>query len=80
MDGMAYAAGLAGNLAAVPQVIRVWQGSAPGVSIDTWVMYLILAVVWLVYAVKIKQRPLILAQIGSLVVNLSVVIGWFLHN
>jgi len=80
VNDLAYVAGVAGNLATIPQAVTVWSGAAPGVSISSWIMYLIMGLVWLVYAIKNKQKPLIVAQVCGLAVNSSVVIGWLLHN
>lgn len=80
VDDMAYIIGIGGNIAVIPQIIRVWSGPAPGLAILTWLLFIFFGLIWLVYAILHNQKPLIAAQVVSLACNIIVVIGWTLHN
>jgi uncharacterized protein with PQ loop repeat len=80
IDTMAYIVGIGGNVATLPQIVRVWQGAAPGVAVSTWAMFVGIGVIWLVYAVKHNQKPLIVAQLAGLSCNFAIVVGWLIHN
>lgn len=80
IDGMAYVIGAVGNVAVVPQIVKAWSGPAPGLAVLTWLMFMFFGVIWLVYAIAHKQKPLIFAQIVGLSCNTLVVVGWLLHN
>lgn len=80
IDTLAYVIGVVGNFAVIPQIIKAWQGPAPGLAVLTWLMFIGFGLVWLVYAIVHKQKPLIFAQIVGLSANSLVVIGWVLNN
>jgi uncharacterized protein with PQ loop repeat len=80
INTLAYVIGVVGNFAVIPQIIKAWQGPAPGLAVLTWLMFIGFGVIWLVYAVVHKQKPLIFAQIVGLSCNTLVVIGWVIHN
>jgi len=77
---MAYTLGVGGNLAALPQIIRAWNGSAPGLSVLTWILYGCMGLIWLVYAIQRKQNALIVAQIACILADTAVVAGWAVNN
>lgn len=80
LDTSVYIVGLAGNLAVVPQAVKAWSGPTPGLAISTWVLFTFVSLIWLTYAIVHKQKPLIFAQLGGLVVNALVVTGWLVNN
>lgn len=80
VDLMAYVIGVGGNLAVIPQIIKAWSSSAPGLAIATWMMFSGFGIIWLIYAVMHKQKPLIAAQITGLSCNLLVVAGWVFNT
>ncbi len=80
VDSMMYVVGVGDNIAVVPQIVKAWSGSAPGLAIATWVMFVGISLMWLIYALLHNQKPLIAAQTVGLSCNLAVVVGWLLHN
>jgi uncharacterized protein with PQ loop repeat len=80
IDMMAYVVGIGGNIAVVPQIVLAWSSDAPGLAIATWTMFSGIGIIWLVYAILHKQKPLIVAQITGLSCNLLVVAGWVINN
>lgn len=80
IDGVAYAMGILGNIAVVPQILKAWSGPAPGLAVLTWLMFVVFGLVWLIYAIAHHQKPLIFAQLVGISCNLLVVIGWTIHQ
>jgi len=80
IDFSAYFVGVVGNFAVVPQIIKAWRGPSPGLAVTTWLLFMAIGTVWLLYAVKHKQRPLIIAQVVGLGFNGLVVLGWLVNN
>ncbi len=63
-------------LMTLPQVYEIWiRKQAEGVSLLTWSFYIFAAIIWLLYGLKIKDRPLIIASTLWIIVELIVVIG-----
>jgi uncharacterized protein with PQ loop repeat len=68
-------------LMTVPQVVTVWSGAAVrGVSLLTWLSYLLSAVLWLVYGIRKRDKTIYLACIGWILLDAAVVIGVLTHR
>jgi len=80
VDGLAYVVGVAGNIAVLPQIIKAWQSNAPGLAVLTWLLFVGIGCIWLIYAIHHRQRPLIVAQVVGISCNLAVVLGWLANN
>jgi uncharacterized protein with PQ loop repeat len=80
VDSMAYIVGVGGNIAVIPQIIKAWQSDAPGLAILTWVLFVGIGFIWLVYAIQHQQKPLIVAQTVGISCNIAVVLGWIVNN
>jgi uncharacterized protein with PQ loop repeat len=80
IDKIAYIAGIGGNIAVIPQIIKAWESDAPGLAITTWVLFTLIGFIWLIYAVLHDQKPLIVAQAVGISCNLLVVGGWLFNN
>jgi len=63
-------------LMTVPQVLTIWIGhNAGGVSLISWVAYLIAACLWFVYGLQKNDKTIYLACVGWVLLDLAVVIG-----
>ena len=63
-------------LMTVPQVLAVWVGpNASGVSLVSWVSYLVAACLWFVYGLQKRDKTIYLACIGWVVLDAAIVIG-----
>jgi len=63
-------------LATVPQVINVWSSrGASGVSLISWLAYLIAACLWFVHGVRKRDPSIYVACIGWISLDAAIVIG-----
>lgn len=63
-------------LMTVPQVLAVWAGpAASGVSLVSWVSYLVAACLWFVYGLQKRDKTIYLACVGWVVLDAAIVIG-----
>lgn len=68
-------------LSTVPQVVAVWSGAAvAGVSVVTWLTYLLSAILWLVHGIQKRDKRIYLACIGWILLDAAVVFGALLHR
>jgi len=67
-------------LMTVPQVVTVWTVAASGVSLVTWLFYLLSAILWLVYGVRERDKTIYLACIGWILLDAAIVLGVVLHR
>jgi uncharacterized protein with PQ loop repeat len=68
-------------LMTVPQVVTVWTGAVVrGVSLPTWLAYLLSAFLWLVYGIKKRDKTIYLPCIGWILLDAAVVIGILGHR
>ncbi|XOU94726.1 MAG: hypothetical protein ACNFW9_01530 [Candidatus Kerfeldbacteria bacterium] len=80
LDKVIYAAGIAGPILVIPQAIEVWiNKEAAGVSIPSWIGFTVLAIIWLIYGIVHKEKPLILMYTGLIIMDALVVIGAIIY-
>jgi MtN3 and saliva related transmembrane protein len=66
-----------GPLTSVPQIVEIWfvDKSAGGVSLITWLLFIVMAVIWLIYGVAHKQRPIVISNALWIVAQGLIVLG-----
>ena len=68
-------------LMTVPQVLTIWMSkNASGVSLASWVTYLLSACLWLYYGLQKRDKTIYLACIGWILLDLAIVIGVLVHR
>ena len=68
-------------LMTVPQVLTVWIGQdAGGVSLVSWLSYLLAACLWFVYGVQKRDKTIYLACVGWVVLDAAIVVGVLIHG
>ncbi len=68
-------------LMTVPQVLTIWIGhNAGGVSLISWVAYLLAACLWFVYGLQKNDKTIYLACVGWVLLDLAVVIGVIVYR
>lgn len=68
-------------LMTVPQVLTIWVGrNASGVSLISWISYLLSACLWFVYGVQKRDKTIYLACIGWILLDAAIVIGGIIYR
>jgi uncharacterized protein with PQ loop repeat len=68
-------------LMTVPQVLIIWvQRDAAGVSLVSWVSYLVAACLWFVYGLQKRDKTIYLACVGWVLLDAAIVIGVLIHR
>jgi len=75
IDSLIYLAVVMGPLLTLPQLYSIWVQGQKGVSIITWVAYLIGAIIWLIYGIKHNDKPLVMVEAAWILVDIMVIIG-----
>ena len=78
---VAYIVALVGPLSSVPQIYEIWtERNASGVSFVTWTLFLLTSVVWLLYGVAKRDRPLIISNALWVVGEAIIMVGAALYD
>ncbi len=65
----------------VPQVLTIWvEGNAGGVSLLSWVSYLITACLWFVYGLQKRDKTIYIACVGWVLLDAAIVVGVIVHS
>lgn len=75
VDKLVYFAVVFGPLMTLPQLYSVWMLHQKGVSVATWSGYLVVAVIWLLYGLKHRDRPIIALQLLWLLLDAGIIVG-----
>lgn len=80
LDRFLMVVAVVGPLMTAPQIFKIFSNQdATGVSALTWGLYFFLGIPWLVYGIVHREKPIIVAHILWLLMNLLVVIGALLY-
>ena len=75
IDRLVYLAVIFGPLMTLPQVYAIWVQQSNDVSVVSWISYLVIAVIWLFYGIRHKEKPIILVQLLWIVLDILIVAG-----
>ena len=75
IDYLVYLAGIIGPLLTLPQIYSIWIENQKGVSLITWIAYLFASLIWVVYAIKHKDKPLMIAELTWVILEVFIVVG-----
>ncbi|HEX5456138.1 MAG TPA: PQ-loop domain-containing transporter [Candidatus Saccharimonadales bacterium] len=68
-------------LSALPQVVEIFSTrNASGVSLVTWVLFMLIGVIFMLYALIHNIKPMILNQIIWFIMDFLVVIGVLMYG
>ena len=80
LDKLIYIVGFLGPILTIPQAYSIYSlKDASGVSLISWVWYLIAAIIWLVYAIVHKEKPLIFTNILWILTDIIIVVGILIY-
>lgn len=81
MDKAIYVIVILGPIMTLPQVFDIWlKKNAAGISIISWGSYLVFSIFWLAYGMMHKEKPLILANIFWIILNVLIVLGALIYG
>jgi uncharacterized protein with PQ loop repeat len=68
-------------LMTVPQVWTIWvERQAAGVSLVSWLAYLVSACLWFVYGLRKRDKTIYIACIGWVLLDAAIVVGILLYR
>ncbi|PWU22968.1 hypothetical protein C5B42_04485 [Candidatus Cerribacteria bacterium 'Amazon FNV 2010 28 9'] len=80
-EAFMYLIAFVGPLTTFPQVIEIFSThSAKDVSLWTWLGYQVLAILWVIYGFKRKDKPLIITEAMWFIMQAFVLYGFFLYR
>jgi uncharacterized protein with PQ loop repeat len=72
---------IVGPIANIPQIMKIYiEGNISGLSLPTWISYLVMAIPWLVYGFVHREKPIIVTYILWGITNLIIVIGIIIYS
>ena len=81
LDILIYPIAIGGPLAMLPQVIQLYsERDASSLALPTWVLFVCFNIIWFVYGIVHKDRPIILTNMVLAALNFSVVAGILLFR
>lgn len=81
VDDGVYLIGLFGVIVFLPQLYKIWVGqNVAGLSLTSWAGMTIGSVIWLIYGVIHKQKPLIVVNIMIALLQVAIVAGIIVYS
>lgn len=80
-DKIIYLAVIAAPIMNIPQLWKIWsERSASGVSIISWAAFSLISVMWLIYGILHKEKPVIVMNLALIFLQLSIAFGAYLYG
>lgn len=74
-----YCVGFLGILVILPQTFNIWiSKNTSGVSLITWLGFLVGSLFWLFYGIIHKEKPIILTNLAVILMDITVIGGLIL--
>ena len=70
-----YIVSIFGVIVIIPQIIKIWIYRDFGISLLTWIGFLIAATFWLFYGLIHKEKPIIITNSAVIIADLLVISG-----
>ena len=81
LDKSIYFVAITGPIMTIPQLSKIWiEQSAAGVSMITWIAYLVTAIFWLLYGIVHKEKPIIITNTLWIVLDSAVIVGTYIYG
>jgi len=81
IDKLIIMVGLLAAIMTLPQLGKIWiQKNASGVSLISWIAYLITAIFWVIYGGLHKEKPLVLIYAVWIFLDIFIIIGIILYG
>ena len=75
-DIVMYCVSIAAPCALLPQVIHIYQyKNAEGLSLVTWMLLACINALWVAYSILHKAYPILITNIGMMILNIAIVVG-----
>ena len=76
LDRLIYVVAFVGPVMTIPQVLKIWvERTAAGVSLLAWSTYAVTSVVWLLYGLAHKEKPILYSSIFWILLSVLIVLG-----
>lgn len=73
---LVFAAGIATPIFTLPQVFEIWyMKNAAGVSVISWAAYFIIAVIFSIYGIILKEKPIIIMYASMALLDVFIIVG-----
>ncbi|MBD3261904.1 MAG: hypothetical protein GF334_09610 [Candidatus Altiarchaeales archaeon] len=80
IEKLAYVAGVASPVVTLPQLFQIWiTHDASGISLITWISYLLIVTIMTLYGIVHKEKPLIIMYGSLIIIDLLIIIGAILY-
>ncbi len=81
LDSFVYVVAFLAPLVTLPQVLKIFtEKNAGGLSVWSWTGYAVGSVVWLLYGIAHKEKPIILSNLPLVFLNAVIVVGILLYS
>jgi len=67
-------------LMTIPQVWAVWTTPASGVSLVSWIAYLLSSIAWLAYGIRKQDATICFANAGWVAMDIAIIAGILIRH
>ncbi len=81
MDDAVYVLAVFGPVITIPQISKIWiEQNASGLSLISWIGYLLGSIFWLIYGIIHKEKPIIFTNAMWIAFHFLIVLGIIVYG
>jgi uncharacterized protein with PQ loop repeat len=81
IDRLIYIVVVVGPIMNVPQLYKIWaHKDATGVSAVSWIGFSVGSLLWIVYGVAHKDKPIIIMNVALMIIQALIAVGTVLYG
>lgn len=81
VDKAVFLVGFFGAIIYLPQLLKIWVGkNVSGISLVSWIGIFLGSIIWVLYGIAHKQKPIIYINIILALMQILIVIGIFIYS
>lgn len=81
MDKAVFVVGFFGLFMTIPQITKIWlDQNAAGLSVVSWIAYLVVAITWVLYGLIHKEKPIIVIYSVWIMFHVMIITGISLYG
>ena len=81
LDNAIYGVAVLAPVMNLPQLFKIWlHQDATGVSLASWASFSVFSLIWLIYGVVHKERPIIIMNFALMIIQAGIAVGVVLYG
>lgn len=81
LDNLVLLVAVIGPVTNLPQIFKIFsEKNAAGISVFTWMLWIVMSIIWLIYGIVHKEKPIIISSTLWTIAEIVVIYATLLYS